>query len=207
MGTEKIESLTSFNADLDNTWYEGSIKPLIYDEFPVAVSICGGGQIGFVEEGSGFGNPEEAAGIDRQSLAPILVTADHFNAGIYDFRNPKQKLVYSVPSQAHSHFQALQMQIATCVQLIMANHADEILIEGIEDPSGGPEGGEGEDPMEDQDVDEAAKRLLPDAVWNIYRGQFPQAPNGTYKIEAFYRLPNGQETWRDEIFINTNASN
>lgn len=207
LGTEKNEPLTSFTADLTNTWYEASIKPLIYDEFPIAVSICGGGQIGFVEEGSSWGQPEEAAGIDRKSLAPILITADHFNAGIFDFRNPQQKLVYSVPTQAHSHFQALQMQIASCVQLIMENHADEILIAGVENPSGDPEGGGGEDPMEDQDVDEAAKQLLPEAVWNIYRGEFPKAPNGIYKVNAKYTLPNGTPTTLYQILINTNASN
>lgn len=207
LGTENNDPLTSFTADLTNTWYTGSIKPLIYDEFPVAVSICGGGKIGFVEEGSGFGNPEEAAGIDRKSLAPILVTADHFNAGVYDFRNPQQKLMYSVPSQALSHFKALQVQIASCVQLIMENHADEILIAGLEDPSGDPEGGEGEDPMEDQDVDEAAKQLLPEAVWNIYRGEFPKAIDGIYKIKAWYTLPNGTPTSFYDILINTNSSN
>lgn len=207
LGTENNDPLTSFTADLTNTWYNGSIKPLIYDQFPVAVSICGSGRIGFVEEGSGFGNPEEAAGIDRKSLAPILVTADHFNAGVYDFRNPQQKLLYSVPSQALSHFKALQVQIASCVQLIMENHADEILIAGLEDPGGDPEGGEGEDPMEDEDVDEAAKQLLPEAVWNIYRGEFPKATNGMYKIKARYTIPNGTPTSFYEILINTNASN
>lgn len=211
-GSDNIDPLVTFQAKVqDDTWYNSEIKPLIYDQFPVAVSVCGGGKIGFVDEGSGFGLPEDAAGIESNGLSLIQVKASDFEAGAMSFRSPAQKLVYSVPNQALEHYHTLQLQIANCVQLIIDNLEDQITIEqegGSEDEGGGNNQGNGNDDGTTESPEEqAAKDLLPASMWEIYEGLFPSAPPGQYIIEAFYRLPNGQLTWRHEILIDTNSTN
>ena len=184
---------------------------MIYDQFPVAVSVCGGGKIGFVEEGSGFGLPEDAAGIQSNGLLPVQVKASDFDAGAMVFRNPAQKLVYSVPNQALEHYHTLQLQIANCVQLILDTLEDQVTIEqegGSEDEGGGSQQDNGNNAGTTESPEEqAAKDLLPASMWEIYEGLFPSAPPGQYIIEAFYKLPNGQPTWRHEILIDTNSTN
>lgn len=190
-GTEEIDALTTFKASLDNTWYLNQIKPLIYDVYPINTEVCG--TITYADEFGVLDDPRDAAGIVGSQSDPIRISADHFSSGSFNFDPGQQYLRYIVPVMAYDHYKEVRGQIINCVQQQMMRAQQQNSY-----GSGG-----GYDGSTQIDVNS----LIPSVLQTVYHTEFPTAPNGSYKVEALYKLPDGTQTSFYEIIINTNAQN
>lgn len=178
-GTDRMDPLITFKADLSNDWYRNDLKPKLYDPMPI-FSHANCEPLDPALAPNTVTDPADAAGI-QGSVNEIKLNADGFKQGGVDFTGTPQNLMYAVPHNAYRQYNYLKQQAGACVKFLLS--------QDIDTQSFSPGTGGGSDW-------EAGSNFTNDFK-TFYESEFPELKNGTYVIKAYYRLPNGHTTTPD----------